>query len=302
VHLDALRLYCDAVRLRSFSRAAAARGVTQSAASQAIRQLEVQLDVTLLDRSRRPLTPTEDGQAFFLACRDLLEGFDRVRTELAATRERVEGTVRVAAIYSVGLHDLSRHMQPFMSAYPQARVLLECLHPHKVVEAVLEDEADLGILSYPQATRALEVLPLRSEPMVVVAHPSHRLARRRVCTAADLAGERFVAFERGLAIRRAIDRALRQHGVRVEVVMEFDNVETIKQAIGINAGLSILPTPTVRKEAGMRTLAAVPLGLPGLVRPIGIIVRRGRRLAPPVARFIAQLREAEPVLAAGEPA
>ena len=50
-------------------------------------------------------------------------------------------------------------MQPFMAAYPQARVLLECLHPHKVVEAVLNDEADLGILSYPVATRALEVVP-----------------------------------------------------------------------------------------------------------------------------------------------
>ena len=302
MHLETLKLYCDTVRLRSFSRAAAARGVTQSAASQAVRQLEAQLGVALLDRSRRPLTPTEEGQAFFVACRDLLERFDKARADLAASRERVEGTVRVAAIYSVGLHDLSRHMQPFMSAYPQARVLLECLHPHKVVEAVLEDEADLGILSYPQATRALEVLPLRSEPMVLVTHPSHRLARRRLCTAGDLDGERFVAFEQGLAIRRAIDRALRHRGVHVEVVMEFDNVETIKQAIAINAGVSLLPTPTVQKEAGMRTLAAVPFGLPGLVRPIGIIVRRGRRLTPPVARFIEQLRQGEAGVETGEPA
>src|SRR5262245_25095204 len=301
MQLDTLRLYCDTVRLQSFSRAAAARGVTQSAASQAIRQLEGQLDVALLDRSRRPLTPTAAGQAFFEACRDLLQGFDKARADLAATRERVEGTVRVAAIYSVGLHGLSRHMQPFRSAYPQARVLLECLHPHKVVEAVLEDEADLGILSYPQATRAIEVLPLRSEPMVLVTHPSHRLARRRLCTAADLVGERFVAFEQGLAIRKAIDRALRQRGVHVDVVMAFDNVETIKQAISINAGVSILPVPTVEKETGMRTLAAVPLGLPGLVRPIGIIVRRGRRLSPAVARFVQQLQQGEAGVEVGEP-
>jgi DNA-binding transcriptional LysR family regulator len=302
MQLDTLRLYCDTVRLRSFSRAAASRGVTQSAASQAIRQLEEQLDAALLDRSRRPLTPTEAGQAFFEACRDLLQGFDKARADLAASRERVEGTVRVAAIYSVGLHDLSRHMQPFSAAYPQARVLLECLHPHKVVEAVLEGEADLGILSYPRGTRALEVLPLRSEPMVLVTHPTHRLARRRICLPADLAGERFVAFEQGLAIRKAIDRALRLRGVRVEVVMAFDNVETIKQAIGINAGVSILPVPTVRKETEMRALAAVPLALPGLVRPIGIIVRRGRRLAPAVTRFIQQLHQGEAAAGAGEPA
>ena len=139
--------------------------------------------------------------------------------------------MRVAAIYSVGLHDMSRHMQPFMAMHPNARVLLECLHPHKVVEAVLGDQVDLGILSYPPANRALEVLPLREEPMVLVCHPSHRLARRRVAEAGDLQGERFVAFDHDLPIRRAIDRVLRQAGVRVEVVMQFDNIETIKQAI-----------------------------------------------------------------------
>src|SRR5262250_3578853 len=185
MNLDTLKLFCEVVRLRSFSRAASSNGVTQSAASQAIQQLEAELDVPLLDRSRRPLVPTEAGQVFFEACRDLLQGFDNARASLLASRQRVEGTVRVAAIYSVGLHDMSRHMQPFMSAYPQARVLLECLHPHKVVAAVLNDEADLGVLSYPTATRALTVLPLRMEPMAVVAHPAHRLARRRALAPTD---------------------------------------------------------------------------------------------------------------------
>jgi DNA-binding transcriptional LysR family regulator len=293
VNLDTLRLYCDVVRLRSVSRGAGANGVSQSAASQAIQQLEAELDLPLLDRSRRPLEPTDEGQRFFEACRGLLQGFEKARVELAASRQRVEGTVRVAAIYSVGLHDMSRHLQPFMAAYPQARVLLECLHPHKVVEAVMRDEADVGVLSYPAGTRALAVIPLRAEPMVLVAHPSHRLARRRSLGAAELNGEKFVAFSQDLAVRKAIDRTLKQHAVRVDVVMEFDNVETIKQAISINAGLSILPRPTVLKELGMRTLVTLPLHFPGLVRPIGIIHRRGRRLTPAVARFIELLQKAD---------
>jgi len=293
MNLETLTLYRDVVRLRSFSRGAAASGVSQSAASQAIQQLEAELDVLLLDRSRRPLQPTTEGQAFYEACRTLLQGFEKARAELAASRQRVEGTVRVAAIDSVGLHDMSRHMQPFMSAHPQARVRLDCLHPHKVVDAVLNDEADLGILSYPTATRALAMIPLRSEPMVLAVHPSHRLARRRRAGPADLGGEPFVAFDHDLAIRKAIDRVLKQHGVRVNVVMEFDNIETIKQAIGIAAGVSILPRPAVLKEIGMRTLAALPLGIPDLVRPIGIIHRRGRRLGPAVARFIELLQKAD---------
>jgi DNA-binding transcriptional LysR family regulator len=171
-------------------------------------------------------------------------------------------------------------------------VLLECLHPHKVVEAVLGDTADLGILSYPPSSRALSVLPLREEPMVLVLHPTHRLARRRIVLPADLQGERFVAFDHDLAIRRAIDRVLRRAGVRVEVVMEFDNIETIKQAIAIAAGVSILPRRAVAMEVGNRMLGAVPLGIGGLVRPVAIIHRKGRRLAPAVARFIDVLRKA----------
>jgi DNA-binding transcriptional LysR family regulator len=291
VTIETLRLYCDVVRLRSFSRGAAARGVSQSAASQSIQQLEAEVGAPLLDRSRRPLEATAGGRAFFEACRTLLQEFDTATAELQAARRRVEGTVRVAAIYSVGLHDMSRHLQPFMAAYPHAKVLLECLHPHKVVEAVQNDEADLGVLSYPTATRALEVLPLRSESMVLVAHPTHRLARKRRLAAADLSGERFVAFDHDLAIRRAIDRALKAAGIKVDIVMEFDNVETIKQAIGINAGLSILPRPTVVKELGMRTVVTLPLALPGLVRPIGIIRRRGKPMTPAVARFVEQLQK-----------
>ncbi|MCI0546451.1 MAG: LysR family transcriptional regulator [Candidatus Rokubacteria bacterium] len=291
--LEALKLYCDVVRLRSVSRGAAANAVSQSAASQSIQQLETELAVPLLDRSRRPLQPTAEGRLFYESCRNLLQGFERTRAAIAASRQRIEGTVRVAAIYSIGLHDMGRHMQPFMALHPQARVRLECLHPHKVVEAVLNDTADLGILSYPAATRALAVLPLRSEPMVLVVHPSHRLARRRSVALADLAGERFVAFDHDLAIRRAIDRALKQASVKVEIAMEFDNVETIKQAIGIAAGVSLLPRPTVLMEIGIRTLAAVPLASPGLVRPIGIIHRRGKHLTPAVSRFVELLRRAD---------
>jgi DNA-binding transcriptional LysR family regulator len=161
------------------------------------------------------------------------------------------------------------------------------------VEAVLNDEADLGILSYPPVRRALTVVPLRAEPMVLVCHPGHRLARRRTVAAGDLEGERFVAFDRDLAIRKAIDRVLKQANVRIQVVMEFDNIETIKQAIGIGAGISVLPRPTVAKEVGIRTLVAVPLAIPGLTRPIAIIHRRGRRLAPVVARFVELLRSAD---------
>jgi len=289
VQLESLRLYCDVVRLRSFSRAAEAAFVSQSAASQAIQQVEQHLGVTLIDRTKRPFVVTPEGEAFYASCRTLLDGWEQAKADIGAVKARVDGPVRVAAIYSVGLHDVSRHMQRFMSVHPGARVVLECLHPQKVVEAVVRDEADVGIMSYPPANRALTVVPLRQEPMAFVCHPGHPLARRRVVLPAQIDGEAFVAFDRELTIRRAIDRALRQHSVRVDIRMEFDNIETIKQAIMIRAGVSILPRHTVQMEAGLRTLAVVPLGIPDLVRPVGIIHRRQKPLTPTASRFIEHL-------------
>jgi DNA-binding transcriptional LysR family regulator len=292
VQLETLRLYRDIVRLRSFSRGAEQSFVSQSAASQAVQLLERDLGVVLIDRTKRPFVVTPEGQAFYESCRTLLEGWDKARAEVAAVKERVAGTVRVAAIYSVGLHDMSHHLQRFISLYPNARVQLECLHPHKVVEAVLAGEADVGIMSYPPADRTLTVVPLRAEPMALVCHPNHRLARRRLVGPEDLNGERFVAFDRELTIRKAIDRALRQRGVKLEVVMEFDNIETIKQAIMIAAGVSLLPRHTVEKEVSIRTLSMVPFALADLVRPVGLIHRRQKPLAPAVSRFIELLQDA----------
>ena len=303
MHLETLRLYCDVVRLRSFSKGAEQNFVSQSAASQAVQQLEAQIGAVLIDRTKRPFVVTPEGRSLYEACRSMLASWENAKSEVAAVKARVDGTVRVAAIYSVGLHDVSRPMQQFSSLYPQARVQLECLHPHKVVEAVMSGEADIGIMSYPPSDRALSVVPLRVEPMAVVCHPNHRFARRRLLMPADLHGAPYVAFDRALPIRKAIDRALRQHGARPNIVMEFDNIETIKQAIIIDAGVSILPRHTVQKEAGVRTLAAVGFGVPDLARPVGIIHRRQKPLTPTASRFVEMLKESSatpPAAAAAE--
>src|SRR4030095_9678303 len=171
MHLETLRVYRDVVRVRSFSRGAEQNFVSQSAASQAVQQLEAQLGVALIDRTKRLFAVTREGEAFYHAARGILESWEKAKAEVVAVKARVDGTVRVAAIYSVGLHDVSRNVQRFMSLYPEARVQLECLHPHKVVEAVVQGEADVGIMSYPPADRALAIVPRLSEPMEVSGHP-----------------------------------------------------------------------------------------------------------------------------------
>lgn len=130
--------------------------------------------------------------------------------------------------------------------------------------------------------------------MVLVCAPTHRLAACSTVEIGALDGERMIGFENGLTIRREIDYVLHERHVGVEVVMEFDNIETIKRAIEIDAGIGLLPEPTVVREVETGALAAVPLEGVDLVRPLGIIHRRGRELTSTASRFIELLqREAE---------
>src|SRR5256886_11008842 len=268
MNLDTLNLYCDVIRSGSFSLGAAAHRNSQSAASQAMRQLEEELGTQLIDRTKCPFMVTPEGKKFFEACLVLLDNFEKAKAEITSQRTLVGGAVRVAVIYSVGLHDMGIHCQQFTTRYPQAKIRLAYLHPHEVVEAVISDEADLGILSFPAPHRSLTIVPWHSEPMVFVCHRAHSLAKRKTVSYRDLEGERFAAFDRSLSIRKAIDKSLRQRGVNVNVAMEFDNIETIKHAITIQSGVSILPEPSVLREVESGILSAIPTDMPDLVRPI----------------------------------
>lgn len=290
MHLETLKVFCDVVRTRSFSRGAAANHISQSAASQAVQQLEQHLGVRLIDRTRRPFVLTPEGADFHEGVRQVVELYDEVEARVRALREEVAGTVRVVTIYSVGLYAMRRCMQEFMARHPKARVRLEYLRAGRVYEAVREGEADLGVVAYPSPPRGLAVIPLGSENMVVICPPGHRLARIPKVTVGQLAGESFVAFDRDTAVRRELDRFLRQHHVSVQVVMEFDNIETIKQAVEIGAGISIVPEPTVVREAARGELAAVPLAVHPLRRPIGLVHRQRKVFTPAAARFVALLR------------
>jgi DNA-binding transcriptional LysR family regulator len=290
MQLKSLKVFCDVVGWRSFSRAADENGISQSGASQVVHQLEQRLGVKLIDRSKRPFVLTPEGETYYEGCRKLVQRYDALEDQVRTLHEEVAGRVRVVSIYSVGLHLMNRYLQQFLSQYPKANVRLEYQHPHRVYEAVEKDQADLGLLSYPRASRTIEAIGWREEPMLLVCSPHHRLAARKTIELNDLAGEKFIGFDGDLSIRREIDRVLQARDVEVQVVMEFDNVETMKRAVEIDAGVSFLPEPSVAREVAAGSLVAVPLGADELVRPLGIIYRRGKELSSTTRRFIALLQ------------
>jgi DNA-binding transcriptional LysR family regulator len=289
---ESLKLFRDIAQTRSFSRGAGLNAVSQSAASQQVQELEQDLGIALLDRSTRPLVVTAAGHLYADFCRDVLRRKEEFHVALDLMKQEVEGTVRVASIYSVGLSEMVQLEQEFGRRRPEAKLEVEYLRPEKVYESVLSDSADLGLVSYPEPSREITVIPWRQEEMVVAASPYHPFAANVGAVPADkLEGLDFIGFDDDLPIAREIDRFLSGQGIKVNVTLHFDNIQMIKEAVTHRVGVSIMPARIMNDDIAQGRLVAIPIAAPELYRPLGIIHRKKKRFYPVAQAFLELLCE-----------
>jgi LysR family transcriptional regulator, transcriptional activator of the cysJI operon len=281
-----IRLFKEIAASRSMSKGAEHCGMSQSAASQHVQEVERRLGVTLLDRTKRPMDLTPAGRLYADFCREVLRREQEFIQALESLKGDVAGTVRVASIYSIGLSDISILREEFARRNPAVILQVEYMRPEKVYEAVRGDAADLGLVSYPQSSREITAIPWRDEEMQVTVAPAHPLAACRAVYPADLNGLDFIAFDEDLSIRREIDRFLRAQNVAVNVVMHFDNIQTIKEAVALGSGVSILPARTMQAEIAQGRLMALRLEAPELARPVGIVHLRRKKLNRAAREFL----------------
>jgi LysR family transcriptional regulator, transcriptional activator of the cysJI operon len=293
-----LRLIRDVAHHRSVSKAARLNHLSQSAASQAIAELERELEVILFDRGRRPLEVTPAGKLYLEYCKDVLRREDELRASLDLLKKHVNGTARVAAIYSVGLSEMSQIEARFAERFPDAELQVQYLRPERVWEAVAMDEADLGLMSYAESSRELVALPWRDEEMVVAVAPGHPLARRESIPAAAIQGEEFIGFDDDLPIQEQIDRYLRDKKVTVQVGLRFDNIQMIKEAVAHGAGISIMPARVMRDDIRQGRLRALRLKPAELYRPVRIVHRRRKIFNEVTAGLLDLLRAQDKTYAA----
>jgi DNA-binding transcriptional LysR family regulator len=287
MHIETLQTFCHLVETGSFTKAARLGSISQSAVSQQLKVLETRYGRPLIERgARRRLAPTDAGRLLYAECRELLDRFRRVEERLREPSAAVAGAVRLATVYSIGLHELPPYVTRFMKAHPRVKVHVEYSRTDKVCDACVESTVDFGIVAFPLRRSNLAVIPWHEEKLVLACAPTHRLARRRTVRLAELQGEPFIAFEHDIPTRRTIDRVLRTHRVTVDTVMEFDNVETIKRSVEVGTGLSILPATTVTREARSGMLATADFAEGPFTRDVGIIHRRGRVLSAAAQAFV----------------
>jgi len=301
VQILLFKVFRDLAETASFSQAAQRNAITQSAVSQQVKALEARYDVRLIERGKKNFSLTAEGRIFLGAAREVLAVVEGLEGRLREAGAVVGGDVRLAAVLSVGLHELPPYTRQFMRLYPQVKIRTEYLRSSEVYAAVLSGQADAGLVAYPGPRRGLSVEVLWRDRLVLVCSPAHRLARRARVPLGELAGEKFIAFAADLPTRKALDRALRAAGVAVRAEREFDNIETVKRAVEIDGAVSILPETTLANERRAGSLVPVEIASADMWRPVGLVLRRGRAGSPALRVFLEFLRGASrrPELAKG---
>ena len=292
MQIESLKVFCDLAETESFTKAAQINNVTQSAVSQQISSLERQFKSLLIERSKKKFRLTREGQVLYDFSKQIIQTYDGLHSKLQEIKDIISGTIRVATIYSIGLHDLPPYIKRFLKDYPTVHVHVEYRRANQVYEDVFSNVVDLGLVAYPTKDSKLEIVPLRRDPLVLICHPQHPFAKQKTIKLRTIADQKFIGFEPDIPTRKAIDKVLKEQNVEVKTVMEFDNIETVKRAVEIDAGISIVPQGTVVQEISKQTLSAAHFEDAEFYRPLAAIYKKNKVLSPAMKQFLSIVKEA----------
>ena len=289
MQIENFKIFAHLVETKSFSKSAKLNGITQSVVSQQARAMERHFKTLLIDRSQKQFQLTREGQRVYDLAKELLHTYDKLLSELQEMKKVISGTIRIATIYSIGLHELPPYIKKFLRDYPSVNVRVEYRRSNLVYEDILHNSVDFGLVAFPGKHRQIEVIPFRNDQLVLITHPEHPLAKRTEIDVRDMADYKLIGFDPDIPTRKAVDHIFREHKLELDPVMEFDNIETVKRAVEIDHGISIVPQKTVQQEVRQGLLKIVHFKGKEFVRPLAILHRKGRVLTPASKKFIETL-------------
>lgn len=286
MEFDQLRLFVDLVREQNFTKVAERNCITQPAVSLSIQKLEDELGTKLLERTTRKVLVTEEGRILYDYARDILSKAQEVKGVLQERQDRVLGTIRMATVHSIGLYELPTTLKEYIRRYPDVNLHIEYKLSDQVYHAVVDGEADLGLVAYPEERSGIVSVPFFEDELVLICGSEHPIARKESVQLRDLHGCGFVAFEAEIPTRKAIDAILLQNEVRVDIRMQCDNIEILKKMVEVGLGVSLVPLLSVRHEAHSGSLKICRLKDLTMRRPLAIVHRKGKSLSRPQRAFV----------------
>ena len=279
-------------RSGSFSRAGEALHLSQPAISHHIRHLERAIGVPLLVRRGRRATPTEAGAVLLDHAGRAFKVLDEAREAIQQLQGRVAGRVTVGTGATASIYLLPALLRRLRARHPQLELVVVTGNSGEIASAVSRGDLDVGVVTLPvPVTRGLIVSLFYVDRLVAIAPPDRHWRRRVSLTAAELAREPVILYERGGTIRRVVDDWFRRGRATPRIAMELGNAEATKKLVGAGLGLSIVSEVAAKADAKAGALNLIPLR-PALHRRIGIITRRDRPPRPAVLAFMTALERA----------
>jgi DNA-binding transcriptional LysR family regulator len=282
---DQLETFLEVARLSSFSRAAERRFRTQPAISSQIRALEEEVGAKLLDRSGGKVAVTGPGKVFQKYAEDVLEQRRVMLVSLAEMHRVPRGELVVSANEGTCLHILPEVFAEFKRQYPSVAVSVKRLEHNKILEAIIENSCDFGVVSMPVPDKRLTVVPIHRDELIVITPPNHPLAGQNKATVAEVVEYPLLLPKVGRT-RDALEMLFHERKLKPRISMELDSSELLKRFVAADVGIGFIPRSHVAEDLQANALAALILADASIQRELALVFRKDKALSRAALAFI----------------
>jgi DNA-binding transcriptional LysR family regulator len=283
--LDQLHTFLEIVRLKSFSKAAQTCYRTQPAISAQVRQLEQELNTILFERLGTRISLTMAGRIFADYAEQILHLRKRAQDCINELEKVPRGELVIAANEATCIYVLPRVFAEFKKQFPNVQLLVDRSYGTRVVQAVLDNQADFGITQLPVQEKKLQAVKIHSDEICLLVPHGHRLAKHQQIVPRDLIGEPLLIPKTGTT-RSRLNEWLDPIEDEMLISMELDSTEMIKRFVMAELGVSFLAASHCVEEISAQKLAAVSLGPEPMIRRLGLIYRKDKTLSKIALGFI----------------
>jgi DNA-binding transcriptional LysR family regulator len=282
---DQLETILEVSRLSSFSRAAEKRFRTQPAISSQIRSLEEEVGAKLLDRSGGKVSITAPGKLFQKFAEETIAARKATITAIAETERIPRGEIVVGANEGTCLHILPEVFAEFKKQYPDVGVNISRADYAKILESVIDNSVDFGVLSLPVTDPRLTVVMLHRDELIIIAPPTHPLAKLKSATIAEVAQYPLILPKSGHT-RDSLENLFHERKLKPRCAMELDSSELLKRFVAANAGVGFIPRSNVPEDVRANVLTTIPIADAHIKRDLALVFRKDKALSRAALAFI----------------
>lgn len=275
--LRQLKVFVAVAHAGSFSRAGEQIGLSQSAVSHSVKELESEIGVKLLDRTTREVVLTQAGQQLAARLERLLEELTSTLLDTRSVGHQLSGTVRVAASQTISAHLMPQSIAAAALEFPAIRFVLHDRPQQWVLQSIYQGEVDFGMVIDPIQANDLDCEAVLSEPFLLLCRNDHPLAAQEQVPWQALQGASLVLQDYASGSRPLIDDALLRQGIETNIVQQIGHPATLFPMVEAGIGISVLPALALPLPQG-RPLVVRPL-IPVVDRQLMLVRRKNRSLS-----------------------